>query len=79
MIDDSTLKSVLAPHLREEGALDKAFHDPTANQFDLGMDSISAFALLDDLQDHGVGLEFTELIADPSVGFLREASERAQS
>ncbi|WP_129662028.1 phosphopantetheine-binding protein [Rothia uropygialis] len=76
MVDDSTLKSVLAPHLSESGSLDKAFDEPESNLFDLGMDSISAFALLDDLQDHGVTLEFTELIADPSVKFIREASER---
>ena len=76
MIDDATLAAALKPHLHEDGAVDKAFAEPDANLFELGMDSIAAFALLDDLRDHGVDVEFTELISDPSVSFLRRASER---
>ena len=37
---------------------------------------IATFALLDDLAAAGVQAEFTELIARPTVSFLREASQR---
>ncbi|WP_030016070.1 MULTISPECIES: phosphopantetheine-binding protein [Micrococcales] len=77
MIDDTTLKNILAPHLGEDGALEAAFADPDADLVELGLDSLSSFALIDDLQEHGVTVEFTELISTPTLNFLREASERA--
>ena len=77
MLDDTTLKNILAPHLREEGALEAAFADPGADLLELGLDSLSSFALIDDLREHGVMVEFTELMATPTIAFLREASARA--
>ena len=38
--------------------------------FSLGMDSMGAFALLDDLAAEGAVIEFTELVENPTVEFI---------
>lgn len=76
MIDDAALRTILSAHLPDADAAERALADPEASLFELGLDSIATFALLDDLAAAGVQAEFTELIARPTVSFLREASQR---
>ncbi|WP_244928106.1 isochorismatase family protein [Nocardioides sp. W7] len=44
--------------------------DPSSNLFESGLDSLRCFTLLDELADHGIDVDFGELAADGTVGFL---------
>ena len=65
-----TLRPILATYLKEEDSLQAAFDQPTTDLFSLGLDSMGAFALLDDLAAAGIVVEFTELVENPTVEFL---------
>lgn len=51
-------------------ALAAAVSDPRADLFALGLTSLKAFALLDDLADAGTDIDFGELVRNPSLEFL---------
>lgn len=53
-------------------AADQAFSRPSLDLFNLGLNSIQAFAVLDDLADVGVDIEFSDFIHCPTIEFLRE-------
>lgn len=66
-----TLRPLLASYITDEEALNLAFSAPDTDLFTLGLDSIAAFGMLDDLATAGIDLEFTELVANPTVTFLQ--------
>lgn len=70
MIAESTLRPILARYISEADSLQEAFASPETDLFTLGLDSMGAFALLDDLAAEGYSVEFTDLIANPTVSFL---------
>lgn len=70
MITPATLRTVLARYISEQDSLQEAFDHPETDLFTLGLDSMGAFALLDDLAVEGITVEFTDLIANPTVSFL---------
>lgn len=70
MSAEDTLRPLLAQYIREEDSLDTAFAKPETDLFSLGLDSMGAFALLDDLAAEGATVEFTELVENPTVEFL---------
>ncbi|MDO4252474.1 MAG: acyl carrier protein [Rothia sp. (in: high G+C Gram-positive bacteria)] len=72
MLDKAELRSILKVYIRESDSLERAFLEPDTDLFKLGLDSMGAFALLDDLADRGLDLEFTDLLAHPTLTFLRE-------
>lgn len=45
--------------------------DPARDLFALGLDSLRAFALLDQLADRGIDVDFTEFVGEATLGFLR--------
>ena len=69
MSAETTLRPLLAQYIHEADSLDTAFSESTTDLFSLGMDSMGAFALLDDLAGKGI-IEFTELVENPTVEFL---------
>ena len=70
MSAETTLRPLLAQYIHEADSLDIAFSESTTDLFSLGMDSMGAFALLDDLAGRGITIEFTELVENPTVEFL---------
>lgn len=64
------LKELLAAYL-PQGSQDL---EPSSNIFDAGLDSMGAFLFLDDLASAGYQIEFTDLVAHPTLHFLREAT-----
>ncbi|SKB04572.1 isochorismatase family protein [Aeromicrobium choanae] len=53
-------------------ALTSALADPEADLFAVGLSSLKAFELLDDLADAGVDIDFGELVRRPTLAFLLE-------
>lgn len=53
MSAETTLRPLLAQYIHEADSLDTAFSESTTDLFSLGMDSMGAFALLDDLAGNG--------------------------
>lgn len=51
-------------------ALATATADPRADLFALGLTSLKAFALLDDLADVGIDIDFGDLVRNPTLEFL---------
>ncbi len=60
------LTRALAPDV-----LAAALADPDADLFALGLNSLRAFEVLDDLAEAGVDIDFGDLVRSPSVAFLR--------
>ncbi|WP_300677210.1 isochorismatase family protein [Nocardioides sp.] len=54
--------------------VEAAYADPGADLFELGLDSIRAFDLLDALAEIGVDVDFGEFARSASLTFLRDAS-----
>lgn len=50
----------------------RAFDNPEADLFELGLNSLAAFDLLDDLADVGIDIEFGEFTRRATISFLRE-------
>ena len=48
-----TLRPIMEKYIVEPDSLQTAFDEPTTDLFSLGMDSMGAFALLDDLAAEG--------------------------
>lgn len=65
-----TLRPIMEEVHRRARLLQTAFDEPTTDLFSLGMDSMGAFALLDDLAAEGAVIEFTELVENPTVEFI---------
>ena len=65
-----TLRPIMEKYIVEPDSLQTAFDEPTTDLFSLGMDSMGAFALLDDLAAEGAVIEFTELVENPTVEFI---------
>lgn len=61
------LLTLLAPYLPQ--VADLSAQD---DLFEAGLDSFKTFLLLDDLAEAGQQIEFTELVANPSLAFLLE-------
>ena len=64
------LQQLLEQHLPEPEKARQAVEQPESSLFELGLDSIAAFALLDDLAARGVEVEFTSFVSDPTARFL---------
>jgi bifunctional isochorismate lyase/aryl carrier protein len=74
---DKRLRRLLAKAIGMEAA-EIALADKERDLFHLGLNSIKAFTLLDQLADEGVGVEFTVFARTPTAGFLREAVRAAR-
>ena len=61
-----TLRPIMEKYIVEPDSLQTAFDEPTTDLFSLGMDSMGAFALLDDLAAEGAVIEFTEGVQNPT-------------
>lgn len=68
---EALLRAELAGHLGTESA-ERAFADPEADLFELGLDSLRAFELLDLLAEDGPDVDFGAFTRRPTVGFLRD-------
>lgn len=73
---ETSLQHRLAELLGDQSAA-TAFADPEHDLFHLGLNSIQAFSILDDLADAGVAVEFTSFTRRPTIGFLRETARAA--
>jgi len=74
---DGLLRPPLETALGDPEALELAFREPDRDLFDLGLDSLRAFTVLDTLAGEGVHVDFLDFTSAPTVTFLREAAERA--
>lgn len=70
---DQLLREALTRATGPEVA-EAAFDDPDADLFELGLRSLQAFELLDDLADAGTDHDFGEFTRAPTVNFLRNRS-----
>ncbi len=68
---EALLREELTTHLGPELA-DQAFADPETDLFELGLDSLRAFEVLDLLADDGPDVDFGEFTRRPTLGYLRE-------
>jgi len=68
---EATVRDALVSAIGAE-AVSRAESDPEADLFALGLTSMKAFALLDDLADAGVDVDFGDLVRRPTLAFLRE-------
>lgn len=68
---ERTLREALSRELGADVAA-AAFADPGADLFELGLNSLQAFEVLDELADLGVDVEFGEFTRTATVAFLRE-------
>lgn len=66
----SALATLLEGYIKEPDLLNIALESPDTDLFTLGLDSMGAFALLDDLAECGVDVDYSELVAEPTVAFL---------
>ena len=65
-----TLRPIMEKYIVEPDSLQTAFGEQTTDLVSLGMDSMGAVALLDDLAAEGAVIEFTELVENPTVEFI---------
>lgn len=71
---DEILRGQLKTALAEPGSVHTALERPDSNLFDLGLDSLRAFALIEELADHGVEIDFLDFTEEPTCRFLRAAA-----
>lgn len=64
------LINVLERHIKDPMGLEKIVSQPETDLFTVGLDSMSAFALIDDLEEIGISVEFTDLLANPTAQYL---------
>lgn len=67
---DERFQGALTPLLPPE-AIEAVFAHPDADLFELGLDSLRAFDLLDVLSDDGLDLDFGEFTRSPTLNWLR--------
>ena len=70
---DEIIRRPLSEALGDPEALELAFAEPDRDLFDLGLDSLRAFTVLDALADAGVDVDFLDFTTTPTVDFLRRA------
>lgn len=70
------LYALITRHLGASFEDDLVSMNQDADLFEMGLDSMAAFFLLDDLAQQGVQLEFTDFVAHPTPAFLVKALER---
>ncbi|WP_081861476.1 isochorismatase family protein [Cellulomonas sp. HZM] len=68
---DVVLRSALARVLPPE-VVERAFAQPGTDLFELGLSSLVAFELLDDLADSGLDVDFGDFTRRPTIEHLRE-------
>lgn len=71
---DDPLTGDLAELLGDPELVSRAVGDPTCDLFELGLDSLRAFELLDRLADRGVDIDYADFVQQATVGHLLEAS-----
>ncbi len=71
---DDRFRTALAGLLPEE-TVEELFARPDADVFQLGLDSLRAFELLDLLADDGVDVDFGEFARTPTLTWLRQQTE----
>ncbi len=64
---NNNLMDVLSQHIKDAQALEKIAEHPDTDLFTVGLDSMGAFALIDDLEEIGISVEFTDLLANPTA------------
>lgn len=64
----------LAELLGDAALVSRAVGDPSSDLFELGLDSLRAFELLDRLADRGVEIDYADFVQQATVGRLIEAS-----
>ncbi|CAM3370030.1 isochorismatase family protein [Nocardioides dubius] len=64
----------LAELLGDAELVSRAVGDPSSDLFELGLDSLRAFELLDRLADRGVEIDYADFVQQATVGHLIEAS-----
>lgn len=67
---NNELINVLERHIKDTMGLEKIVSQPETDLFTVGLDSMSAFALIDDLEKIGISVEFTDLLANPTAQYL---------
>ncbi|MEX0426649.1 isochorismatase family protein [Nocardioides sp. DS6] len=75
---DGQVRAALARLLPTE-LVERAFAEPEADLFELGLNSLQAFDMLDDLADAGVDIDFGEFTRRACVAYLVEQGERVGS
>lgn len=68
---ERTLREALARVLPED-LIEAAYADEHADLFSLGLNSLQAFDILDDLADDGVDIDFGEFTRSATVAYLRD-------
>jgi len=71
---DGEIRASLARLLPAE-VVDQAFAEPDADLFRLGLNSLQAFEMLDDLAEAGADIDFGDFTRRATVAFLREQGE----
>lgn len=73
-MQDQQIIEILSRHVGEESNLQRIQENPETNLFECGLDSMASFYMLDDFEQQGVHIEFTDFVASPTLAFLREIS-----
>lgn len=74
---DRLLRRSLGAALTETDSLELALREPERNLFDLGLDSLRVFGLLDELAMAGVEVDFVDFTENPTCAYLRAAVAEA--
>lgn len=72
---DAHVRSIL-DDLVDPSVVEACMSQPDADWFELGLDSMRAFELIDVLAEAGVEIEFGEFIRTPNLAWLREQAAR---
>lgn len=75
-MQDQQVFDILSRHVKDSKALQKVSENPETNLFDVGLASMASFFMLDDFEQEGVHIEFTDFVAHPTLAFLREEALR---
>lgn len=67
----ATVRRLLGEVLRDDTSVAQAMANPEHNLFDLGLDSLRAFVLLDSLADRGITVDFLSFTEEPTCAFIR--------
>lgn len=73
-MQDQQIIEILSRHISAEENIQTILNNPDRNLFECGLDSMASFYMLDDLEQEGLHLEFTDFVASPTLTFLRKMS-----